>query len=226
MTIQPLAIGIISSQKDLDLYNQAPQACGGVEIRLDLLEDSQVLKRFEENRPPSTRSILTLRGLDERGQSSLTAEERWEHLKPLLKGHRYFDFEINSLNTELAEDILASKGDSLLIGSYHNFEKTPSLVSLKAITEKGLSHHCDIIKMAVEIESLEDIERLGSLFSLYPNTSFSLMGMGPLGGVSRHYFIEQGSVLNYGFLGDASKAVVKGQLPASTLQSLIQLYRP
>jgi|GEM_PF-1687944 len=221
------AVGVITSKLDFDHFIKNQDQCDVIEIRLDLIDSELSKWVLHAIQPLKTQKILTLRGTEERGLSALTPERRWNTLiekNTQLQFVEFIDFEIQSLNLPLSKKITAEKGETKIIGSYHNFDQTPSIDELKRITQQGLDFDCDIIKMAVQTHSLEDLETLSQLMRHFPNTSFSLMGMGEIGGLSRHYFISKGSVLNYGYLSSAKDAIVPGQLPAQTLQQLIEAY--
>ena len=74
-------------------------------------------------------------------------------------------------------------------------------------------------KAAVRLHQLDDVARLGELLAEVELVPLSLMGMGPLAPVSRLLCAQFGSVLNYGYLGDAPTA--PGQWSAELLKAAI-----
>jgi 3-dehydroquinate dehydratase len=72
-------------------------------------------------------------------------------------------------------------------------------------------------KAAVRLHEAADVDRLVDLFSRVDVLPLSLMGMGPLATESRLRCAAAGSVLNYGYLGDAPTA--PGQCSAAELKA-------
>ena len=221
MNHQQHSVGVIASREDWNAFAKKTTQCSVIEVRVDMLEQDHASTISEALDLPGIKKLLTLRGTAEKGLCEGAPDERWEQMYPLIHKADFFDFEIQSLSPALASTIREQKGTALMVGSYHNFDACPSKEELRQITETGLKLGCDIIKMAIQMHQLQDFETLASLIKEYPDTKFSLMGMGELGAVSRHYFINQGSVLNYGYLAGDNKAVVPGQLPTEIIQQLI-----
>ena len=80
---------------------------------------------------------------------------------------------------------------------------------------RGKAAGADIVKIAARVSDSKQLGRLLTLFAGRISVPLSLMGMGPLGKVSRLLFACAGSVLNYGYLGEPQ---VPGQWEAVILK--------
>jgi 3-dehydroquinate dehydratase-1 len=77
----------------------------------------------------------------------------------------------------------------------------------------------DIVKVAARVETPAELARLMTLFDLAQGAPLSVMGMGPLGKVSRLLCARLGSCLNYGYLDQPQ---VPGQWEATRLKERLQ----
>jgi 3-dehydroquinate dehydratase-1 len=106
----------------------------------------------------------------------------------------------------------------LVVGSFHDFEATPSLDTL---TSKLNPQRVDIHKFALMAHSLDDIKSHFSLMKILSHQKLSVMGMGPLGAAARPLMAKAGSLLNYGYLGKTPTA--PNQWPAALLSDALAL---
>jgi 3-dehydroquinate dehydratase-1 len=81
-----------------------------------------------------------------------------------------------------------------------------------------LCEDADIVKLALHHNQVEDMVRCTRILQ-ENDRPMSVMGMGPLGPVSRLLYAQHGSLLNYGYLGD--QATAPGQWPAKLLKEAI-----
>ena len=86
-----------------------------------------------------------------------------------------------------------------------------------------LSEEADIVKLAVQHNSVEDFTRCTRILQRNDHP-MSMMGMGELAPVSRLLYAQHGSLLNYGYLGDEPTA--PGQRRAKLLKEAIQALTP
>ena len=105
-----------------------------------------------------------------------------------------------------------------IIGSYHDFNATPSDEVLRGAIDFGLQLKVDAVKIATLLRSADDLARLLNLLSSEKRLPLSVMGMGVLGPVSRLVLGRCGSILNYGYLGQSN---APGQWPAPRLKNLL-----
>jgi 3-dehydroquinate dehydratase type I len=200
-------------------------ACDVVEIRLDLL-DGELLAAG--SRPWSALAglplLFTARRGDEGGAGDLSARQRMDLLEMVLGEAALIDIELVSAG-EMAAVLETMKVRGIpWIASWHDFEgRAESFGRIPAMAEQAARAGAACFKAAVRLHQADDIDKLADLFGHVDALPLSLMGMGPLATESRLKCAERGSVLNYGYLGDAPTA--PGQCGAAELKSGIAALR-
>ncbi len=216
----PLVVGAAS---ELTTLSKLPSDhCDIVELRLDSLcgqaKEPQIAQVIDFAQSSPLPLLITARGPDEGGQSQWSVADRAAAYRSLLPYASLIDIELRDFPT--LSDIIeeARQAEVLVIGSFHHFEKTPSLDFLVA---KKLPHLVDVHKFALMANSLADIKTHCSLIDSFSDQKLSIMGMGPLGAAARPLMAQAGSLLNYGFLGDTPTA--PNQWPAKLLKAAISV---
>jgi 3-dehydroquinate dehydratase type I len=168
--------------------------------------------------------LFTARRGDEGGAGGLDARRRMELLDPLLEEAALVDIELVSAE-EMAATLDRMKALGVpWIASWHDFEgRADSFARIPAMAEQAARAGAACFKAAVRLHAAEDVERLTELFARVDALPLSLMGMGPLAKESRLRCAAAGSVLNYGYLGDAPTA--PGQCSAAELKAGISASR-
>ncbi|MDR0993433.1 MAG: type I 3-dehydroquinate dehydratase [Verrucomicrobiota bacterium] len=87
-----------------------------------------------------------------------------------------------------------------VVGSFHDFEKTPSLAKLKQVEKRGRRLGADVVKMAFLMKRPEDEQTAAAMLSS-ASGPISIQGMGKRGLATRIPFARYGSCLVYGSLG-------------------------
>ena len=210
----PLIVGVIS-QTD-SLTQNPPPYCDLLELRLDSLGCGPEVINFAEN--CSIPLLITARGAEEGGQSKWSIDERRRAYQSFMPYASLIDIELRDFPplTDLINE--ARKHQILIIGSFHDFEKTPPLPSLSEKIEAKLA---DIHKFALMANSLADINSHCTLIDSFPDQKLAVMGMGPLGGAARPLMAKAGSLLNYGYLGNTPTA--PNQWPVKLLKETLSL---
>lgn len=193
-------------------------SCDVVEFRLDGLcgHLDEVVSTLSSIPLPC---IATARHPDEGGTGNLTAKTRMEMLRACLPDATVLDIEIRTLPD--AADLInaAVESGTIILGSFHDFEKTPSLLEMSQQAQRALDLGATALKFATRLHSSKDLFQLINLLETHiSNVPTSVMGMGPLGQVSRLLAAQCGSFLNYGYLLEPN---APGQWPASELKQLI-----
>jgi 3-dehydroquinate dehydratase-1 len=170
--------------------------------------------------------ILTLRHATEGGRWDGSNAERLDLLAPALGN-------VAALDVEILRDAVpptvetAARTGTLVIGSYHHFERTPSTDELEVLVNRGRDQGADIVKLATWIREPDDVVRLRRLVDDFSDTLICVLGMGPLGAESRVTLPVAGSCLTYGFLDESA---APGQIAAPDLRTRLQAacpsYRP
>jgi 3-dehydroquinate dehydratase-1 len=200
-------------------------ACDVVEVRLDLLEAG---KSGDGWRPWSHLGaiprLFTARRGDEGGAGDLDARRRMELLDPLLEEAALIDIELVSAE-EMAATLARMKALGVpWIASWHDFDgRADSFARIPPMAEQAARAGAACFKAAVRLHGADDIGRLTDLFARVDALPLSLMGMGPLAKESRLRCAAAGSVLNYGYFGDAPTA--PGQCSAAELKAGISAPR-
>jgi len=189
-----------------------------IEIRADYIKDFNEENLFELLRLRRKPLILTMRKSDEGGLFKGSIEERQKlFIKALELGIDYIDIEF-SCGEDFVYELISLRGNSKIICSYHNFQKTPSLREMEEIYGRINSLKPDIVKIVTYGNSINDnfihFELLKDKENL---VSFS---MGLRGQISRIVSPVYGSLFTYGSLS-SDKKTAEGQI---TVKELIETY--
>ena len=207
-----LVVGAIA---DPEMLQKKINGCDIIELRLDSLGIGPDVLAFAKEAPLPL--LVTARGPIEGGQNDWTPADRAEAYLKLLPYSRYIDIELRDFDA-LADTITAAKASGVtVIGSFHDFTKTPQLSEL---TSK-FDPRADLLKFALMVNDAADIQTHLSLIDNLAKRPFSLMGMGPLGAAARPLMAKAGSLLNYGYLGETPTA--PNQWPVSLLKQTLSL---
>lgn len=193
-----------------------------VEIRLDAFSAAPSHASLSAIKLPK---ILTPRHPAEGGARKWNAEARERATVPLLSLAAALDLEAARIaeTPNLLSEALDRKIP--LIFSFHDFEKTPALSALRRSRDRAFASGATIFKVACRVEGASDLRSLLAFLeeSIAVSQPVAVMGMGPLGIVSRLLFSACGSTLLYGWL---HRPQVSGQLPALELRATLKKLLP
>lgn len=170
-----------------------------VEIRTDLLSQA-----------PSFRSSLPLL----LAVRTKTCHQTFLDLKP-----EYVDCDL--VDASRAASLCAScMSTPRLIISHHDYRRTPSMQSMYSLVQKMCSYTPWMIKIAVMVRSLSDLERIISLRDFLNKKSIRsvVIGMGPLGHLTRVLAAAEGQWV-YTYL-DGYEPSAQGQVPLSIVRHI------
>lgn len=171
--------------------------------------------------------LFTFRTKKEGGDKDISVEAYTE-LNKLVANSGYVDLidvEIFSGDEIVRENINnIHHAGALVVGSNHDFEKTPSkddmVNRLKFMQDMG----ADIPKIAVMPQSSQDVltllEATNEMHTKYADRPIITMSMGPLGVISRVSGQVFGSSMTFGALGQVS---APGQLPVDSLSEVLDI---
>jgi len=201
-------VGAISEASTLSLSHDA---CDVIELRLDSLgTGEETLSYAKQSAIPL---LVTARGSLEGGVNQLSISDRIEAYQRLMPYAAAIDIELSSF-PELMEIVEQAKRENVsVVGSFHDFEKTPPLDALKA----RIGAVADLHKFATMVTEESDLDVHRTLLCRFP--PLSVMGMGPQGADARPEMMTLGSVLNYGYLGNTPTA--PNQWPVSKLRECL-----
>ncbi|MDP1589087.1 MAG: type I 3-dehydroquinate dehydratase [Prosthecobacter sp.] len=222
MSSRPLAVGAISDAAGLEHFctldaTARAALCDVAELRLDLLKlpAADLRTRLAGNKVPL---LLTARHPAEGGQGPEDPADRAAMIEPLLDLAALIDLELRSA-MQMQGTIQKARAVGVpVIGSFHDFQATPSDDVLLGAVDFAQQAGLDAVKFATYLNTQEDLIRLMKLAGGTHRLRLSVMGMGPWGRVSRLVLAKCGSLLNYGFIG-ASNA--PGQWPVARLKELL-----
>lgn len=224
-SILPAAVNVVGSllspEPPAGGWDEVAAACDVVEFRVDACPQAAALVREAACACPVP-ALLTVRDPKEGGINALGLTPRRVLLQSLLEDFQLVDIEIANLG--LFRDVVhqAKEAGLVVVGSFHDFDGQPDGAVLGDLIAEAQSLGADIVKCAVTPKHSADLAVLAAFLEARPASPLSLMGMGPLGRVSRLLLGQLGSALNYGYL-DA--ATVPGQWAAGELRRLLNELR-
>ncbi len=224
LSSRPLAVGVIPNLETLQTWAamataEREKTCDVIELRLDqlALPPDEIHQALATNETPV---LLTARHPAEGGQGNLDANARMALIEPLLNLNQavLLDVELRSA-MEMRPIMQKARAAGLqVVGSFHDFQATPSDEVLRGAISFAQPSGFDAIKIATFLNTGDDLTRLMKLTGESHRLRLSSMGMGPWGRVSRLVLAKCGSLLNYGFIGVSN---APGQWPAARLKELL-----
>ena len=213
----PCVVGSVVTRGGLvRLLSERSAPCDIVELRLDQLcvEGVDWVSACRTLHDAGLTQLVTLRHAEEGGVWRLEESSRLGILEPVLDVIEAADVEIRQPDAmEVIEAVHEAGG--IVIGSFHDFETTPSFEALTDIVRQGLTADFDVVKSAVCTEQEEDLAVLERLLHACNHVPLAVLGMGRLGTESRVSLATHGSCLTYGFLDEAA---APGQIYAGDLK--------
>ena len=155
--------------------------------------------------------IVTLRSTDEGGEENGDRFDYFATIREIIEQGMadYVDIELEKDEDKLHEMIvLAQSSYTKIVGSYHDFEKTPDEEFIIAKLEEAHDEGCDMGKIACMAETAADAERMlvatGKFHKEFPSFKVATMAMGRPGYVTRLYGGLYGSCMTFATMGKAS----------------------
>ena len=174
-----------------------------VELRIDQFSDTAPDHvRRELRQLEGIPRLGTIRSAQEGGSWTRTEAERLALFETILPDVEAVDIEFSSkeINREVVR--LAKSLGKPVIGSFHDFEKTPLPNAFPGLMRQAEELDVDIIKIAAHCASRADLRLLAQVLLDHPEKKMIVLGMGPVGAPSRFLFPALGSLLTYTFLGE------------------------
>ena len=204
--------------KGKDLTDQ----CDLVELRVDALPPELTTEQVMEFRPEMP-LLVTVRCHEEGGLRRIPEEERFALLRAYMPYAAAMDIEIKAMRHARELVMEARERDVIIIGSTPEFQITPGVDYLREQEKKARSYKADIVKFAFTPCLASDIQTGVQLFTK-PKGPIAVMGMGPMGPVSRLLYSQLGSCLVYGYLGEEETA--PGQWHVSLIKETLRRLGP
>lgn len=185
------------------------------EVRIDLIGDgwTEVAKKL---RKPW---IACNRLVEEGGKWEGNEARRIEKLLQAMElGAKIVDVEYNAKNIDNIISFIKKRATCLL--SFHDFESTPSLETLKQTVQNELKAGADICKIVTFAQSFEDNLTVLQLITEFPKTRMVAFAMGPQGMASRILAPSAGAYFTYGAVAKGKESA-PGQIP---VVDMLRLY--
>ena len=213
-------VASVATADDIEALLSTPLAANLVELRLDILLEASIPVSSTLDALAHLPLLLTARCPSEGGKANLSENQRLDLLLQHLSKAAAVDIEVRNLPAFSEVVTAAQLAKVPVIGSFHDFEKTPDLSCYQDVLRKATEGNADIFKGAARLHSVDDLK---TLVALFPGAALPVaaMGMGALGPASRLILAQHGSLLNYGYVTGTPTA--PGQWPASLLKEAIAL---
>jgi len=196
--------------------------CRAVELRIDAMPASLSVEDYLSH-PCHKPVLVTFRHHDEGGKRVVDEAERIATMKGVMSMACAIDWEIRHMAGAKELLDIAKNSSVRIVASFHDFEKTPTLAELQKLESYAISMGADMVKFAFYLKDEKDI-LVGAQLLREATCPLSVMGMGPLGPMSRILYAQMGSALIYGYLGDTPAA--PGQWPAKLCYEALESLSP
>jgi 3-dehydroquinate dehydratase-1 len=211
-------VGVIASENDLEaVLGEAGKLIDLCELRIDILEPCPARMRELASTLAIPR-VVTVRDPVEGGLNRLSEARRYELFEEWFGLSNYIDLELRNLGRFCRLAGRAENAGIQIIVSLHDFDKTPSLQELETALDKSRGDRQRIFKIACKVTCWDDVKVLSEILEKHRETPIAVMGMGPLGKLSRILFAGFGSELAYVSVGNS---VASGQWPADKFRLLL-----
>ncbi len=221
-----LVVGAVYSESTLQaaLSLEAPPAAPDLlELRIDhFAARPAALDPLAAN--GVRRLIMTVRDAREGGHGELGPARRAALYERFMPAAYYADLELSCLSELPAAAAAARLTPGGLIASFHDFAGTPARERLHELAGQAAGEGAAIFKVAVCVENARQLAVLFEFLGAETRLPLAVMGMGPLGRLSRLAAAAVGSRLSYGYLGESPQ--VPGQWPVSVLRARISELLP
>lgn len=209
-------ICVTIQNKDLDAIWAALEAPGVemAEIRLDRCPLS--LDDIEELFANTDTPLVATCRIGE-GVSASEAESRL--ITAIKAGAAYVDLEIEApamMSKRIRRE--ARECGTVLVRSYHDFERTDSRTSLEALVEKCRHLGAEIVKIVTTAAEAEDCRKVLSLYDRFEPESLIAFCMGEEGRQSRLECLRRGAPYSYAAFDEAA---APGQWPLEEMREAV-----
>lgn len=217
-----VAIAIQRAEAPQALRDAAPGAI--VELRLDALDDPTPAAACAfAQRYTGFPLLATIRHREEGGGWKGSEAERLACFQAVVPLVDAVDVEIAVGSISESVVAVAHEAGRLVIGSFHDFEDSPSRERLEEVNAMGRNQGVDIVKVAARCNSAEDARRLAEFTLAHRAEQVIVVGMGPYGMASRIFFPALGSLITYTFLGEPT---APGQLNCQDTLTYLSSFYP
>lgn len=213
----------INDSDALNIDSTTLTAADIIELRVDMFEDTghrYVIEIFKIVKDKFKKPIIaTIRDVGEGGFKQII--DRLSLYEAIIPFSDMIDVEINAEIFKNAKR-LCENSKTTLIGSYHNFDKTPDDDFLEDVFMKARALEADIIKIAVMPGCKEDMLRLIEFTLRHKGDKIITMAMGDIGLPTRILNPVIGSIITYGYINSPS---APGQLSIREIDRIFRVLK-
>lgn len=151
---------------------------------------------------------------------NLSDSQRTDLLEAAIEaGAKWVDIEIESDNefTKHLVEFAKTKNCKVII-SYHNYTETPNAMELERIVKDSKAKGADLIKLACQVNHVEDNGRLMCLYA--QKETILAIGMGELGMITRVAALKMGAPFTFA-RGNALNEAAPGQLNEKQMNDIL-----
>lgn len=201
-----------------------------IELRMDLIHNGRLVALIDHARACDEAVEVLVTHRPEDGSGPLQERKRIDCLKDAIGlGVDYVDVELQTdraLRQELIDAIVRLGRRTTLIVSHHDFQRTPSLRTLKSLFQRCVRAGADIVKIVTWAESPQDNLRVLCLIADAEREDIALINfcMGPEGRISRIAAPILGSRLSYVSLRRGGESA-SGQLTITEMNKIMDVLR-
>jgi 3-dehydroquinate dehydratase type I len=202
---------------DLEAVKKVESLVDLFEVRIDLIGDgwAEIARKLEKP------WIACNRMVEEGGKWNGNEARRIERLLQAIElGAEIVDIEYNAKNVDNIIHFVKKRASCLL--SFHDFQKTPPLDTLKQIVQNELKAGADICKVVTTAQKFEDNLTVMKLIAESPKTRMIAFAMGPQGLISRVMAPMVGADFTYGAV-ERGKESAPGQLPVTEMFKIYEM---
>jgi 3-dehydroquinate dehydratase-1 len=222
--LHPTILGTVTTAAGLRGLTKSTLPADAVEIRVDaLLAQNVPVEKIEAALKARKHAVLiTLRIPAEGGQRPWNVKERRELFLQLLPHAEAVDVELATARA--MQPILdeARKWGKTVILSAHALQKPATPAQLARWVDQYPAQPATILKIAAQIKSWRDLQRLAAVLVNHPEWPVAVMGLGPHAPQSRAVLTALGSRLVYGYL---DQPAAPGQPTAAAVRSMVSATR-
>jgi 3-dehydroquinate dehydratase-1 len=201
-----------------------------IELRMDLIHNGRLVALIDHARACDEMVAVLVTHRPEAGSRPFQERQRIDGLKDAVGlGADYVDVELQTdraLRQELIETIACLRRQTALIVSYHDFQRTPPLRTLKSLFHGCMEAGADIVKIVTWARTLQDNLRVLGLIADARREGIGLINfcMGPQGRISRVAAPMLGSCLSYVSLRKGGESA-SGQLTITEMNKIMDVLR-
>ncbi len=200
-----VALAIRDDMSTEAIYHALSAGVDLLEMRIDQFTDRTAEHVLNEvKRFPGIPRIGTIRMKREGGAWQGTEEERLDLYTAILPEVEAVDIELSATGINRQVISRALRLGRTVIGSFHDFQKTPPSETFSPLIQTAEELGVTIIKFATYCSCAKDVRLLAQVLLNHPDKNMVVLGMGIHGRISRFLLPALGSLITYTFLGTPS----------------------